>query len=94
MPVRSLGELPDSRCVLFDVTPRQLLQILGEKLPARFRTKLTNYRYGPGAFKMDWALDGPLPWSARDCAIRAATVHLGGSLEGFWNQKKQHGEVI
>lgn len=78
--VRSFSELPRAQCILFDVTPRQLVQILGEKLPARFRTKLTNYRYGPGAFKMDWALDGPVPWIARDCNL-AATVHLGGSLE-------------
>lgn len=86
-PIRSFSELPDARCVLFDVTPRQLLRILEDKLPARFRTKLTKYRYGPGAFKMDWALDGPVPWSARDCN-HAATVHLGGSFEEILQSEK------
>jgi phytoene dehydrogenase-like protein len=86
-PIRSFSDLPDARCVLFDVTPRQLLEILGDNLPARFRAKLTKYRYGPGAFKMDWALDGPVPWIARDCN-EAATVHLGGSLEEILESEK------
>jgi phytoene dehydrogenase-like protein len=86
-PIKSFSELPDARCVLFDVTPRQLLEILGDNLPARFRTKLTKYRYGPGAFKMDWALDGPVPWIARDCS-QAATVHLGGSFEEILESEK------
>ena len=77
--VQSLDDLPPSACVLFDLTPRQLLQILGDRLPARFRTKLSKYRYGPGAFKLDWALNGPVPWHAYECT-QAATVHLGGSL--------------
>lgn len=78
--VRSLGELPRSRTVLCDVTPRQLLRIAGEKLPENFRRTLGRYRYGPGACKLDWALDGPIPWRAAECA-RAGTVHLGGTLE-------------
>lgn len=78
--VRAVDELPRSRCVLFDVTPRQLVEILGTNLPASFRTKLKKYRYGPGVFKMDWALDGPVPWLARECN-KAATVHLAGSFE-------------
>ena len=77
--VQSLSELATSKCVLFDVTPRQLLAIVGEGLPAGFKNKLTNYRYGPGVFKLDWALDGPVPWRAAECK-QAATVHLGGSL--------------
>ena len=80
MPVRSLSDLPGSRCVLFDITPRQLLQIAGDKLPASFATKLKKYRYGPAVFKMDWALNGPVPWLAAECR-EAATVHLGGSFE-------------
>jgi phytoene dehydrogenase-like protein len=77
--VKSLADLPPSTCVLFDLTPRQLLHILGDRLPRRFKSKLGRYRYGPGVFKMDWALDGPVPWRAPEC-FEAATVHLGGSF--------------
>ena len=78
--VESLADVPLARAVLFDVTPRQLVRIAGERLPARYRRGLERYRYGPGSFKLDWALDGPIPWSAEECA-RAGTVHLGGRLE-------------
>ena len=78
--VRALDELPSSRVVLCDVTPRQLLEIAGERLSPSFRKSLGRYRYGMGAFKLDWALSGPVPWKAPECA-RAATVHLGGTLE-------------
>ena len=77
--VESIDDLPAARCVLFDVTPRQLLRILGDGLSAGFKNKLNNYRYGPAAFKLDWALDGPVPWRATECT-QAATVHLGGSF--------------
>src|ERR1043165_6048539 len=77
--VKSLVDLPPSTCVLFDVTPRQLLHILGERASRRFKRKLRRYKYGPGVFKMDWALDGPVPWRAPAC-FEAATVHLGGSF--------------
>ena len=66
--------------VLLDVTPRGLLALAGDRLPDRYRRGLEHYRYGPGVFKLDWALDGPIPWRAEECA-RAATVHLGGTLE-------------
>ncbi|WP_143527814.1 phytoene desaturase family protein [Rubrobacter xylanophilus] len=79
-PVGSLEEVPPARAVLFDVTPRQLLRIAGERLPGRYRRALARYRYGPGAFKVDFALDGPIPWADGRCA-RAGTVHLGGALE-------------
>ncbi len=78
--VESVEELPPSRAVLCDVTPRQLLRLAGQRLPDGYRRKLARYRYGPAAFKIDWALDGPIPWKAADCA-RAATVHLGGTLD-------------
>ena len=78
--INSIDELPPAKCVLFDVTPRQLIHIVGEKLPSRFTAKLRKYRYGPAAFKMDWALDGSVPWLAAECR-EAATVHLGGSFE-------------
>ena len=78
-PVESIAALPPSRAVLCDVTPRQLLTMAGDRLPPRYRRRLLRYRYGPAAFKLDWALDGPIPWRAPECA-RAATVHLGGTL--------------
>jgi len=79
-PVQSLNELKDASMILLDVTPRQLISIAGDRLPDRYRRKLESYRYGPGAFKMDWALSGPIPWNASECS-RAATVHLGGAIE-------------
>jgi phytoene dehydrogenase-like protein len=78
--VESLAELDDATPVLLDVTPRQLLALAGESLPSGYRRGLSHYRYGPGAFKVDWALGGPIPWRAEECG-RAATVHLGGTLE-------------
>src|SRR4029079_2344935 len=78
--VDSLAELGDVRPVLLDLTPRGLLALAGDRLPARYRRRLERYRYGPGVFKLDWALDGPIPWRAEECA-RAATVHLGATLE-------------
>jgi phytoene dehydrogenase-like protein len=78
--VRSLGELPSARAVIFDTSTRDLLSIAGDALPGWYRRQLDRYRYGHGVFKIDWALSGPIPWTARECT-RAATVHLGGSLE-------------
>jgi phytoene dehydrogenase-like protein len=78
--VKSLRELPRSRAVLFDVTPRQALRIAGDALPAGYRARLGRYRYGPGVFKVDYALDGPIPWMDAICA-RAGTVHVGGTLD-------------
>ena len=79
MRVGSLADLPGARAVLFDLTPRQLLRIAGDQLPAGYRRTLSRYRYGPGVFKLDLALDGPIPWRAPDCAL-AATVHIGGTM--------------
>jgi len=78
--VRTMADLPPARAYLFDLTPRQLLQIAGERLPAGYRSHLERYRYGSGVFKIDYALSGPVPWKA-PAVMRAATVHLGGSLE-------------
>ncbi len=66
--------------VLADTSPRTLARISGERLPAKFRAKLEAFRYGPGAFKVDWALSAPIPWRAKEC-LMAATVHLGGTAE-------------
>lgn len=78
-PVESLDQLPPARAILLDVTPRQALQIAGQRLPAGYRRQLARYRYGPGIFKIDWVLDGPIPWRAADCD-RAGVVHVGGTL--------------
>ena len=77
--VDSLSNLPPARAILCDLTPRQIVHIAGESLPSGFRRKLSRYRYGPAAFKMDWALSAPVPWRAPVCA-QAATIHLGGSF--------------
>lgn len=78
--VTSLRELPRGAEVLCDVTPRQLLNLGGRDLPPALRRRLRRYRYGMAAYKVDWALSGPIPWTADDCR-RAGTVHLGGTLE-------------
>jgi phytoene dehydrogenase-like protein len=77
--VNSIDELPPAKAYLFDVTPRQLVQIAGSRLPGTYRRKLERFRAGPGVFKLDYALDGPIPWANAACA-RSATLHLGGSL--------------
>jgi len=77
--VTSLKELPSSNVTLCDVTPRQLLQLAGNLLPERYRRRLERWRYGPGVFKLDYALDGPIPWRATEAA-EAATVHVGGTM--------------
>ena len=75
-----LEELPPARAVLLDVTPRQVLTLGRKQLPAPYARRLGRYRYGPAAFKLDYALAGPVPWKDAACG-RAATVHLGGTLE-------------
>lgn len=77
--VKSLGALPPARVVLCDVTPRQLLRIAGNRLSGLYKRQLQRYRYGPGVFKLDLALDGPIPWTAAACRS-AGTVHLGATL--------------
>jgi phytoene dehydrogenase-like protein len=74
-----VDELPRDRLVLADVSPRELVRLAQGRLPERSERRLSCYRYGPGAFKVDWALDGPIPWRALECR-RAGTVHLGGTL--------------
>lgn len=79
-PVTSLDELPPARARLLDVTPRQFLRIAGKKVPSRYRHALERYRYGPGSFKVDWALSDAIPWRDPACA-RAGTVHIGGTFD-------------
>jgi phytoene dehydrogenase-like protein len=78
--VKSLAQLPSARAVLLDVTPQQILAIAGEQLPTGYRRQLEKYQYGPGVFKIDWALSEQIPWRAAACR-RAGTVHLGSTLE-------------
>lgn len=77
--VDSLEMLPTFKAVLLDVTPRQVLAIAHKQLPDGYKRQLEHYRYGPGVFKIDYALDGPVPWKSPACA-QAATVHLGGTM--------------
>ena len=86
-PVKDLADLPRAPVILLDLTPRQLLAVCGDRLPPVYARRLRDYRYGPGVFKLDWALSGPVPW--RDPAVGgAATVHLGGTLNEI-----AHGEA-
>src|SRR4051812_20873838 len=78
--VRSVEELPGARAYLFDLTPAQMLRLDGLRWPPSYCRRLEKYRYGPGVFKIDWALSGPIPWKAEECR-RAGTVHVGGTLE-------------
>ena len=79
-PVRSLDDIPPSRAVVFDVTPRQLERIAGGEFSSAYRERLRRFPHGPGAFKIDYALAEPIPWRAAECG-RAGTVHLGGTYE-------------
>ncbi|MDB5001314.1 MAG: FAD-dependent oxidoreductase [Mucilaginibacter sp.] len=78
--VTSLQQLPSAHAVLFDITPKQLLQIAGHKFSPIYKWQLERYRYGDGVFKIDWALDAPIPFTANYCR-KAGTVHIGGTLE-------------
>ena len=79
-PVSDVEELPAARAILFDTSPQALAAIAGKRLPVRYRRRLAGFRYGPGVVKVDWALDGPIPWRA-DRAAGAGTVHIGGTAE-------------
>lgn len=78
--VTCLGDIPDAKAVLFDVTPRQLAQIAGSVFPPDYLNRLKMHRNGSGVFKVDWALSGPIPWKDPRCS-KAGTLHLGGTLQ-------------
>lgn len=78
-PITSLAEVAGAELVLLDITPRQFLRLAGDRLPSGFRRSLERYRYGTAVYKVDYALDGPIPWADERCA-RAATVHVGGTM--------------
>lgn len=79
-PVTSLSDLPSAKAVLFDVSPKQLLEIAGYKFSSIYKWQLKRYQFGMGVFKVDWALDGPVPFTAEECR-KASTVHIGNTLE-------------
>ena len=85
--VETLAPLPAYDVTLCDVTPRQLLQLAGDRMPDSYRHQLMSFRYGPGVFKVDYALEAPIPWKAVEC-LSAATVHLGGSFEEIATSEK------
>jgi phytoene dehydrogenase-like protein len=94
--IKSLSELPSAKTVLFDVTPKQLLQIAGHKFSPLYKWQLERYRYGMGVFKIDWALDGPIPFTSEQTR-RAGTVHIGNTIEEIalsekLTSKGQHSE--
>jgi phytoene dehydrogenase-like protein len=86
--IETLAQLPAAKAVLLDITPSQLLRIAGDKLPARYRRHLGKFHYGPGVFKIDYALDGPIPWAAPACG-RAGTVHVGGTFEEIATSERE-----
>ncbi len=92
-PVASIEQLPKARVIVLDLTPRQVPGIVHDLSPG-YRSRLKRYRYGPAAFKVEWALDGPIPWRAPDCS-RAATVHLGGTLNEIAHSESKvcHGKL-
>jgi len=87
--VTDLAELPPSRAVVLDLTPRQVLGVTGERLPSGYRARLARWRYGPAVFKVDWALSEPIPWSSEACR-RAGTIHVGGTLDDTCESERAH----
>lgn len=86
--ISRLGQLPKSKTILFNNTPRQIIEIAGDKLPQTYAKKLTKFEYGAGVFKMDIALDGPIPWKHSRIA-KAGTVHLGGTMQEIARGEKR-----
>jgi phytoene dehydrogenase-like protein len=86
--VKNINDLPSARAYLFDITPQQIIRVAGDRLPASYIRRLERYRYGPGSFKIDFALDGAIPWTAQEC-LRAGTVHVGGTLSEIAASERQ-----
>lgn len=85
--ISSIQDLPPSKVVLFDVSPRNLDRIVGDRFPGDYRKSLKKHRHGPGVFKVDWALDGPIPWKDSAC-LKAGTVHCGGTFEEIMTSER------
>jgi phytoene dehydrogenase-like protein len=92
--VTNIDELPPSKAIVFDLTPRQILSIASHRLSSGYRRRLEKFQYGAGAFKMDFALSEPIPWKQKECAL-AGTVHLGGTISEIAESERvyQHGRV-
>jgi phytoene dehydrogenase-like protein len=88
--VRSLSDIPSAKVILFDLSPRQLGEIAGSHLPSSYVRRLKGFQFGPGVFKVDWALSGSIPWKNQDCAL-AATVHVGGTAEEILRSEHEMG---
>jgi phytoene dehydrogenase-like protein len=86
--VKSLEQLPSSHAMLFDVSPKQLLQIAGHQFSSLYRWQLERYRYGMGVFKVDWALDGLIPFKAEECK-KAGTIHIGNTMAEITRSEQQ-----
>jgi phytoene dehydrogenase-like protein len=86
-PVRRLSDLPSARATLFDTSAWGMVDIAGERLSARYKAGVARFQRGPGVFKVDWALSGPVPWSAESCR-HAATVHVGGTFDDVASSEK------
>jgi len=85
--IKNLDELPAAKAVLFDLSPRQILNIMGDKLPSVYSSQLRKYRYSSGIYKMDFALNSPVPWKAKEC-LQSATLHLGGTMGDILESEK------
>ncbi|ASU35197.1 phytoene desaturase family protein [Mucilaginibacter xinganensis] len=86
--ITSLNQLPSAHAFLFDVTPRQLLKIAGHKFSPLYKWQMERYRYGMGVFKVDWALDAPIPFKAAECG-KAGTIHIGNTFEEIEEGEQQ-----
>lgn len=86
-PVKSLKDIPPAKAILFDLTPKQILNIVGDKFPENYRKKLAKYRYGAGVFKIDWALSSPIPFKNPECSL-SSTVHIGGTQQEIIDSEK------
>ncbi|RYE08048.1 MAG: NAD(P)/FAD-dependent oxidoreductase, partial [Sphingobacteriaceae bacterium] len=95
LEVKSLQQLPSAKTVLFDITPKQLLKIAGHQFSSIYKWQLEKFRYGMGVFKVDWALDAPIPFTAEECR-KAGTIHLGNTLEEIADGEKQtsRGKIV
>jgi phytoene dehydrogenase-like protein len=90
--VKSLNDIPRAKAVLLDLTPKQILRIIGDhQLPNLYAKSLRSFRYGPGIFKLDYALDGPVPWKSEEC-LKAGTVHVCGELKDIIISEKSVSE--
>jgi phytoene dehydrogenase-like protein len=89
--VENVDDLPASKVLMFDLTPRQIVKIAGHRLPDNYRERLESYEYGSAAFKLDYALSEPVPWRAKEC-LQAGTVHLGGTVEELADSERAHRE--